>query len=76
MNKARREKLKTAVGFLEIASGIVSSVQDAESDSVENVPENLQGSDRYSRMEEICEDLDEAVSNIDDAISKIESSIL
>ncbi len=67
MNKQKREKLKLARDFLSKASGIVSSVLDDEQDCLDNMPENLQYSDRYERMEV-------AICKLEDGLSWLESA--
>jgi hypothetical protein len=51
MNNTKRDKLKTVRNLLNQASNIVSEVLDDEQDCLDNMPENLQYSDRYERME-------------------------
>ena len=51
MNNKRRDLLKLAVQLLERASGYVSQALDAEQDCLDNMPENLQSSERYEKME-------------------------
>lgn len=67
MNNQKREKLKLARGFLSKASDIVSSVLDDEQDCLDNMPENLQYSDRYERMEA-------AISKLEDGLNSIEAA--
>ena len=50
MNKHRRNKLSEAIGYLDNALQIISDVRDDEQDALDNIPENLQQSDRYSDM--------------------------
>ena len=65
MNNQKREKLKLARGFLSKASDIVSSVLDDEQDCLDNMPDNLQYSDRYERMEAAISKLEDGLSNIE-----------
>ena len=67
MNNQKREKLKLARSYLSKASDIISNVLDDEQDCLDNMPENLQYSDRYERMEA-------AISNLEDGLSSIESA--
>ena len=52
MDRTRRQKLREAIDHLKSASVIVDTVCDAETDCMDNVPENLQYSDRYEKMEQ------------------------
>ena len=65
MNKTKRDRLKTVRNLLNQASNIVSEVLDDEQDCLDNMPENLQYSDRYERMEA-------AISNLEDGLNSIE----
>lgn len=48
---------------------------DEEEEYRDNMPENLQGSDRYAKADETCDELYCAISNLEDVISSIETSI-
>ena len=50
MNYQRRKRLRVACSLLEEASSIVEDVRDEEQDSLDNMPENLQDSERAERM--------------------------
>lgn len=67
MNNQKREKLKLARGFLSKASDIVSNVLDDEQDCLDNMPENLQYSDKYERMEAAISKLEDGLNNIEAA---------
>ena len=67
MNKKRRERLQAAVAHLEMATGIVEDVRNDEQDSLDNMPENLRQSERYSLMEDAIDYLEDAVSYLNDA---------
>ena len=73
-NKQRRELLKSAIVYLDRVSDLISRACDQEQDCLDNMPENLQMSDRYEQMESAIECLEDAVSHIDDARSKIEEA--
>ena len=65
MNNQKREKLKLAREYLSKASGIVSSVLDNEQDCLDNMPDNLQYSDKYEKMETAISKLEEGLDNIE-----------
>ena len=50
---------------------MVSSVLDEEEDAFDNIPENLQGSERYEKTEDAIDCLNDASENIDAAIEKL-----
>lgn len=74
MNKARRDLLKRAISALETASSYVSYALDQEQDCLDNLPENLESSERYEKMETAIEKLEEAIENIDGAKTCIEEA--
>lgn len=67
VNNTRRLRLRQAISKLNEASDIVSSVADDESDSADNIPENLQAGDIYEKMELAVDYLNDAIDFIDDA---------
>lgn len=74
MNKKRRDRLKTAMLYLEKASDIISEAFEQEQDCMDNMPESLQDSERYEVMEQAADNMEDALSSIDDAIAKIENA--
>lgn len=64
MNKQRRNKLSEAITHLDSALQIISDVRDDEQDALDNIPENLQTSDRYLEMEEAVDTMDETIDEI------------
>ena len=75
MDDKRREKLRNVLRILTSAADIVDSVCDKEQDCVDNYPENLQGTERFERMEDAVDNLNDALEKIDDAKLAIESAI-
>ena len=65
MNNQRREKLRKAEQALNAASEYIEDVLDEEQDSLDNIPENLQGSNRYEQMEIAVDKLNEAIDQIE-----------
>lgn len=74
MNNKRRELLKSAVILLDRASSIVNNALEQEQDCLDNMPENLQMSERYENMEAAVDYLEEAALHLDDARSRIEEA--
>lgn len=67
MNKKRRELLKSARPFLSQAASIIERAAEQESDCLDNMPENLQDTDRYEKMEKAVENLEAALEHIENA---------
>lgn len=64
-----------AVSLINEATEKVLSVYDAEQDALDNLPENLQYSDRYASMEGAVDSLDDARQSLEDAVSGIMDAI-
>ena len=63
--------MKRASALLGAASGLVSTALEQEEDALDNMPENLQGSERYEKIEAAVDLLNDASECIDSAIEKI-----
>jgi hypothetical protein len=63
--------LKRASELLGTASGLVSTALEQEEDALDNMPDNLQGSERYEKIEAAVDLLNDASECIDSAIEKI-----
>lgn len=74
MNNRKRDKLKEAKILLGKASGLISSVLEEEEDCLDNMPENLQASEKYERMEDAISKLESAVEHIDNAQEDIDEA--
>ena len=74
MNKVKRDLLKDAKALLGKASDIVSRVIEEEEDCLENMPENLQASEKYERMEDAINKLESAIDHIENAQEDIEEA--
>ena len=52
MNKVRRKALNELKEQLEVLMEELESLRDEEQEAMDNMPESLQGSDRYQMMED------------------------
>ena len=85
MNKARRkniqeviERLTVLQGELETLESDVESIQDEEVEYRDNMPENLQGSEKYEAADSACDSLESArdmLSDMKDSVDEIISSL-
>lgn len=75
MDEKRRGRLRDAMKMLSSAASIVDAVCDKEQDCVDNYPENLKGTEKYERMENAVDSLNEALEGIDEVKRHIESAI-
>lgn len=71
MNKPKRQKIKEAIKFLELAKEIVEFVAEDEEECLNNFPENLQSSERYYAIEENQGVLSDAVDDIESILDDI-----
>lgn len=74
MNDKKRQKLSKAMSLLREAADYVNDVKDDEDDALSNMPENLQYSDRYEKMEKAVDALESAGESIESAIDNIDEA--
>lgn len=76
MNRKRREVLRRCVQELqsgdwflklERVKDTVESILAEEVDAIDNIPENLQNTDRYSSSEEAVDNLENAIEHLESA---------
>ena len=71
MNDSRRATLHSANALIEQARSMVDGVYDKECDALNNVPESFECTEKYEKMENAVDLLEEALSGIDDVIEQI-----
>lgn len=79
-NVKTMENTEEIISVLEDIVGDIQNIYDDEYDYMENIPENLQGSERYEKAEEACDNLESAIDTLEcidlsDDKETIESSI-
>lgn len=72
MNNARRKKIRTIAEQLGEIMTELEMLKDEEEEYLNNIPENLQSSERYELAENAIDDIDSACDNLDEAIISIE----
>lgn len=75
MNKPTRKQLQKIIDSLENLQAELEEISENEQEKLDNTPENLQGSERYERAEEICGYLEEALCSFEDLIDHITDAI-
>lgn len=75
MNKDRRKRLQEAIDLIEAARTIVEECRDEEEEYRDNMPENLQDSDKYYMADEAVDNLTSALESLEDVTSPIEEAI-
>ena len=74
MNKNRRKDIAKAASMLEAALNIIEITRDEEQDCLDNMPENLEYSERYEKMGNAVDKLDDAISSIEEAKDALEEA--
>lgn len=74
MNKQRRKTLNEIYDKLAELKDLLEEVQQEEEEYRDNMPENLQSSERYEKAETACENLECIVSLFEEALGYIESA--
>lgn len=75
MNKIRRKALQEIYDKLSDLREELETIKDEEDESGENMPENLQGSERYEQSETASGNIDEAMEYLSSACDSIESAM-
>lgn len=68
MNKQRRKEIEKVMVALSVLQGDVERMMDEECEYRDNMPENLQYSERYELADMACDNLDEAIRAIEEAV--------
>lgn len=71
MNKERRTQIKKLTNELEDIKTKLKYISRKEEGILDNTPENLQGTDRYSESENAIDVLDDVVDDLESAIESL-----
>jgi len=74
MNKARRKQIEKIIEQLEVLREGIETVMEEEQEYFDNMPENLQGSERGEKSEECIGFLEYADENIQEGIDNLTES--
>lgn len=75
MNKVRRANIKETVDLIERVKSVLESILDEEQEYYDNIPENLQTSQRAEDSEDAISNLEDAISNLEEAIGNLEEVV-
>ena len=75
MNKERRKSLREIQSKLDRLGQDLETLKEEEEEYRDNMPENLQESERYQRADEVCDLLQEALESMDNAYQQIEEAV-
>ena len=71
MNKIRRKKIEDQINIIEAALSEIEDLKDEEQESFDNIPENLQMSDRAMDSEMALDSMNDAIEAIEDGVASI-----
>lgn len=71
MNKERRTKIKQLADELKDVKTKLEYISQKEEQMLDNIPENLQETDRYIESENAIDVLDEVVDDLESAIESL-----
>ena len=75
VNETKRKSLRDALSLISRAIIITESVCDKEQDAMDNLPGNLQCTERFEAMENAVDNLNDAVEKMEEAKSQIEAAM-
>lgn len=75
MNKIRRKELSQLIEQLQNIADEIETLKLEEEDYRDNMPENLQSSEKYETAENACTSMEEAIVDLNNVIENIESAI-
>ena len=75
MNKERRTQIKKLTNELEDVKTKLKYISRKEEGILDNTPENLQGTDRYSESENAIDVLDDVIDDLESAIESLNEII-
>lgn len=74
MNKARRKQIDEAISKLNDLKDEIESIMNDEEEYKDNMPENMQASEKYELAESACESLQTTIDALEEAVSNLEEA--
>lgn len=74
MNRIRRKALNDIKDQIEMLRCTLEQLAEEEEEYRDNMPENLQGSERYEKADEACDSLSSALDSLDEAVEHIDEA--
>lgn len=75
MNKVRRKNLQSIIDRLEDIKADLEEITYEEEEYRDNIPENLQGGEKYERADEVCDSLNDAADTLNEVIDSITTAM-
>ena len=76
MNKQRRARIEEIVNQIGVLLYDLEEIRDEEQEYMDNMPENLQGSEKYEIAEEVVSNLESAIDSLNDAVDYANEAIV
>lgn len=74
MNKIRRKELSEIIDRIQAITNDLENILSEEEDYRDNMPENLQSSEKYETSDNACSFMQDAIDNLNEAMDNIGSS--
>ena len=74
MNNTRRKQLNNILSQVNLLKEELESILNDEEEYKDNMPENLQGSEKFEKTESACEAMQEALDQLEEVINNIETA--
>ena len=74
MNKVRRKSIDEIIAKIQELTEEIECIMADEEEYRDNMPENLQGSERYERADEACSAMQDAIDNLEEAVGNLETA--
>ena len=71
MNKDRRNKISKLIDELDSISQLLEELEDEEQECLDNMPENLQDSERCQAMNNAIDSIDSALEYLNESINSL-----
>ena len=75
MNKMNRKQLNDLISRIETIHEELAEIKDGEDEKFDNMPENLQDSEKGEALSEIIDFLDSASESLNESVESIQSAI-
>ena len=74
MNNSRRKEIRAIIAKLEEVKECVENVRDEEQEYLDNMPENLQCSERADVAQNAIDNMEYALDNLEEAVDNLEEA--
>ena len=75
MNAARRKEIQKVYDALEEARTALEEIQGEEEEYRDNIPENMQGGERYEKAVDACDNLESAGYSLEEILGYLEQAM-